>query len=309
MLKDLSHLPRTTDDAPGLAPDDDDTFIRLLVDEEANRPSKPKVSETLSRHSAAGDCLKKVALLRDGVETEGFDLSFFHVVSNGTMYHEAWQNALMRWAAQFDSPPIKVSFEVPTTIEDLTSGSCDALLEIPNVTRPTRHVLELKTTGEFSFDKCAGTGRSATAEGPKASHLVQLALNMMGLDADKGTLVYVRWSAISAPQAEKKGLTDTQRFGASWTFTREQMQPLADEWLEFLRWVRDHPTEKVPRFVPFTDMPKGARLNPETGAWAKVEEIDGEATVTDSGAIWGGSMCLHYCQAAEACKKQYAEGK
>ena len=293
----LDHLPTAADAPDGLAPDADDTFVRVLVDEEAQRESKPKVADTLSRHSAAGDCLRKVALLRDGVEPDGFDLSFYHNVSNGTLYHEAWQAAMARTYGD------RIAFEVGTTIEDLTSGSCDAFIADEG------HVLELKTTGEFSFDKCAGTGRSSTAEGPKSAHMVQLALNVMGLDAAKGTLVYVRWSALSAPQAERKGLTDTQRFGAQWTFTREQLQPLADEWLDLLRWVRDHPTEEAPRWVGFGEMPKGARLNPETGAWTKVEEQDGQTVVTDSGAVWGGSMCKHYCTVAEACRKQYVEGK
>ena len=297
----LDHLPTSTE-KEGLAPDEDTTFVTPLVEQLAQRPRKPQVSETLSRHSSAASCLKRVALLRDGVEPEPMDLAGLHVTNIGTLVHEAWQAALAEWAAQFDSPPIKVSFEVPTTIEDLTSGSCDALLEIPNVTRPTRHVLELKTTGGFGYKM--QVGERGKAQGPKSAHMVQLALNVMGLDADKGTLVYLSNEAISKAAAERKGIDEVTRFGAQWTFTREQLQPLADEWLEQLRWVRDNPTEAVPRFWPH-ETPKGARIvDPEASRWE--HHVDGQ--VVDTGSVWGGSGCL-YCPTQKACIEALRDGK
>jgi hypothetical protein len=293
-VKDLSHLPRAQE-IEGLAPDADTTFVTVLVDELAKQPPKPKVSDTLSRHSSAASCLKREALLRDGVEPEPMDLAGLHVTNIGTMVHEAWQDAL---AHTYGDP--YVQFEVPTTIEDLTSGSCDALLTLPD---HPRHVLELKTTGGYGYKLMVG--ERGIAQGPKSSHMVQLALNVMGLDADKGTLVYLSNEAISAGAAEGKGFSEANRFGAQWTFTREQLQPLADEWLAQLAWVRDHPTDEVPRFVPH-EMPKGARLNPETGTWTL--EIDGE--IVDTGSYWSkGAGCLFYCPVAEACRKRYAEGK
>jgi hypothetical protein len=148
-------------------------------------------------------------------------------------------------------------------------------------------------------------GERGAAQGPKSSHMVQLALNVMGLDADKGTLIYLSNEAISKGAAEGKGIDEATRFGAQWTFTREQLQPLADEWLKQLEWARDHPTEEVPRFIPH-EMPKGARLNPETGSWTLVDGDD----IVDTGSYWSkGAGCLHYCPVSEACRKAYAEGQ
>jgi hypothetical protein len=291
-VKDLSHLPRAQE-VEGLAPDDDTTFVTVLVDELAKQPPKPKAADTLSRHSSAASCLKREALLRDGVEPEPMDLAGLHVTHIGTLIHESWQAALKRKYPD-------VELEPTSSIGALTSGHADGMLAYLH---DNKRVLELKTEGEFSFDKQAGI--KGPAEGPKSSHMVQLALNVVAHNADSGTLVLLRRSSISAPQAERFGIDVVRRFGAQWTFTREQLQPLADEWLAQLAWVRDHPTDEVPRFVPH-EMPKGARLNPETGTWT--HEIDGD--IVDTGSYWSkGAGCLHYCNVAEACRKRYAEGK
>lgn len=293
-FKDLSHLPAPTE-AEGLLPDDDHSFVTVLVDELAKQPSKPQMSDTLTRHSSAASCLKRVALLRDGVEPEPMDLAGHHVTNIGTLVHEAWQGAL---AHTYGDP--YVSFEVGTTIEDLTSGSCDAVIRHPD---KAPHVLELKTVAGTSYEYMVGL--KGAAQGPKTSHMYQLALNVMGLDADKGTLVYLSRDSISAGKARRAGISEPMRCGASWSFTREQLQPMADEWLTALRFVRDNPTEKVPRWV-MGEMPKGARLNPETGTWTL--ERDGQ--VLDTGEYWfRGAGCLDYCPVSEACQKRYAEGK
>jgi hypothetical protein len=292
-VKDLSHLPRAQE-VEGLAPDADTTFVTVLVDELAKQPPKPKAADTLSRHSSAASCLKRVALLRDGVEPEPFDLASLHMARIGTLMHEDWQGAVQRrWP--------DAELEPPSTLGDLTSGSSDTLLRgyLPGEDR----VIELKSTAITSYEYLIGLKGPAT--GPKTTHMVQLALNVVGHDAGSGVLVYFGRSAVSAGKAESKGLSEALRIGAQWTFTREQLQPLADEWLAQLEWVRDHPTDEVPRFVPH-EMPKGARLNPETGAWT--QEVNGD--IVDTGSYWSkGAGCLHYCSVSEACRKAYAEGK
>lgn len=289
-FKDLSHLPATTE-AEGLLPDDDSSFVTVLVDELAKQPSKPQVSDTLTRHSSAASCLKRVALLAEGVEPEPMDLAGHHVTNTGTLLHEAWQAALARKHGD------NIGFEVPTVIDDLTSGSCDAFL------RDENHVLELKTVAGTSYEYMVGL--KGPAQGPKTSHMYQLALNVMGLDADKGTLVYLSRDSISAGKAQRAGISEPLRIGAAWSFSRDQLQPMADEWLTALRFIRDNPTEKVPRWV-MGEMPKGARLNPETGTWTL--ERDGQ--VLDTGEYWfKGAGCKDYCPVQEICAKRYAEGK
>lgn len=285
LKKDLTDLP-TESEPEGLQPDDSSEFVTVLVDELAKQPRKPQVADTLTRHSSAASCLYRVALLRDGVTPEPMDLAGHHVTNMGTLMHEAWQDALER------AYPDNIGFEIGSTIEDLTSGSCDAVLYGDDGSAD--HVLELKSTGGFAHKMMVG--ERGTAQGPKSEHMVQLALNVMGLDADKGTLVYLSREAISIGAAERKGIDEVTRFGAQWTLTRDQLQPLADEWLEQLRWVRDHPTEQVPRFVPHST-PKGARIvDPNRSRW---EMRDGDEVI-DTGDVWGGSGCL-YCPVKTEC--------
>lgn len=300
-FKDLSHLPAPTE-AEGLLPDSDSTFVTVLVDELAKQPSKPQVSDTLTRHSSTASCLKRVALLRDGVEPEPMDLAGHHVTHIGTLVHEAWQSALGRYC---DERKMSYSFEAPSTLEDLTSGSADAFLweNHPTQDRLIKHVLELKTVAGTSYEYMVGL--KGPAQGPKTSHMYQLALNVMGLDADKGSLVYLSRDSISAGKAQRAGISEPLRIGAAWSFDRSQLQPMADEWLTALRFIRDNPTEKVPRWV-MGEMPKGARLNPETGTWTL--ERDGQ--VLDTGEYWfKGAGCKDYCPVAEECRKRYAEGE
>lgn len=299
-FKDLSHLPKPSDEKAGLLPDPDPEFVTPLVewlesgvDEDIHLKyelDKPQVSTTLTRHSSAASCMKKVALIRDGVPQEKMDGAGISVTAYGTIIHEMWQRALeWKWPGRFD-------FEVGSVIGDLTSGSCDAL------EKDGSRGLELKSKGGFQYK--FAVGERGAAQGPKSSEMVQLALNVMGHDAESGTLIYLATESISGPAAARKGIDDVTRFGAQWTFTRDQLQPLADEWLAQLEWIRDHPTTEVPRYVPH-EMPKGARLNPESGAWTL--ERGGE--VVDSGAVWSGSLCTHYCPVPEPCRKRFAEGE
>lgn len=147
-------------------------------------------------------------------------------------------------------------------------------------------------------------GERGVAQGPKTAHMVQLALNVMGHDADRGTLVYLATEGISKAAAERKNIGDIRRFGAQWTFTREQLQPLADEWLERLRWVRDHTTDETPRFWP-DETPVGGRIvDPQVSRW---ELRDGD-DVIDTGQVWGGQGCA-YCPVQTECIKRWADGR
>lgn len=292
-MKDLSHLPTEAPKDDGTPPDLDDTFVRVLVDELAAAPPKPQVADTLTRHSAAGSCLKKVALIADGVTPEPMDLAGFHVTNIGTLIHEAWQAALERQHGD------AIRFEVLSTIEDLTSGSCDAVITEGD----HQHVLELKTEGEFGFDMISGLKSDPPA--PKPTHLMQLALNVVGLGADKGTLVYLRRSSHSAGSARRFKLGEVSRFGVQFTFSRDDLDPVADEWLTMLRFIRDNSVDAVGRHVPRV-MPKGARLNPESGVWTLQ---DGDA-VLDSGEYWAkGAGCKDYCGVRDECVARWTDGR
>lgn len=306
LRKDLSDLPAPSKPEAGRAPDDDNTYVTVIVEALRNgiawdlpveyNPDKPQAdADTLTRHSKAATCMKEVALERDGVHREPMDDAGLHVTFIGTLMHAAWQRALEeRWP--------DIEFEAPSTVSGLTSGSADGL----RAYRPDmRKALELKSEGEFKFDKQVIGIHGKPPTGPEPSHMAQLALNVVGHDADAGTLVLLRRSSISAGQAEKRGISDVHRFGAQFTFSREELQPWADEWLEQLRWIADHPTDEVPRFMPH-QMPRGAKVvDPSSGRW---EVRDGD-DVLDTGAVWGGAKCKYYCSVAAACLEQWREGK
>lgn len=303
-VKDLSHLP-TANKPEGLAPDDDPVYVRMLVEEMERRGAwslefdydvdKPQVSDTMSRHSSANSCLKAAALNRDGVERDPMDPAGLWVTFLGTMAHDAFQSAL---SSHLDDD---VEFEVGSTFSDLTSGSCDALVHEPEP-GIGREVIELKTCGGFLYK--LAIGERGVAQGPKSAHLVQLALNVVGHDADRGTIVYLSTEAVSIGAAERKGIDEWTRFGAQWSFSREHLEPLADAWLERLAWVRDHETDETPRFWP-DETPLGARIvDPNSSRW---ELRDGE-DIVDTGSVWGGSGCL-YCNVRTACIKAWADGR
>lgn len=298
--RDLSDLPRPTQ-TEGVTPDPSPRFVTALVDELALRPRKPKAADTLSRYSSAAVCIKRTELLARGVEPEPMDLAGLHVTNIGTLIHEAWQASLGRKYA--DEPgEWSVQFETKTSIEDLTSGASDAVLTFTDDANVMhREVLELKTTGGFGYKLMVG--ERGNAQGPKAGHIVQLALNVMALDADRGTLIYLTNEAISKGIAERKGFDEVTRFGAEWSFTREQLQPHADEELARLREIqrRMDAGERIPRFVPY-EMPKGAEVRDvDKSQWTLT---DGEQ-VTDTGSVWGGSYCA-YCPVREACREELA---
>lgn len=304
LRKDLTDLPAASKPT-GLAPDEDDTFVRVLVDELAKRPPKPKAGDTLSRHSAAGSCMMQVALLRDGVEPEPMDMAGLHVTNIGTLLHEAWQDAL------YTALGGKVDFEAPTVIEDLTSGSCDAVTYDDN-DQPD-HVYELKTCAATQYEYMIGM--KGAPQGPKFDHKVQLALNVQGHGAPAGTLIYLARSSVSKGKSERANLSESLRLGAQWSFPWEAegcdhadgcrcLKPLADDWLAALRFVRDNPTSEVPRWV-MGEMPKGARLNPASGMWTLQRDDD----VLDSGSYWSkGTGCVHYCPVRDACVAQWEGG-
>lgn len=303
LKKDLTDLPSPGKDE-GLQPDTDDTYTTVLVNRLRQgidwtlpveyHVNKPQADlDTLTRHSKAATCMKEVALERDGVDREPMDDAGLHVTFLGTLLHAAWQQAIAEtWP--------DVVFEQSSTLQGLTSGSCDGLRAYDP---SNRHVLELKTEGEYSYD--LQIGLKGAPAGPKPSHLAQLALNVVGHDADRGTVVLMRRSSISAGQAERHNLDTVRRFGAQFTLSREQLQPYADQWLAQLEWIRDHDTDDVPRHHPH-EMPKGAVVvDPLVGRW----ELHQDGDIVDTGAVWGDNKCRHYCSVRDACIERWKDGR
>ena len=293
-VKKVHDLP-TAPARDGLLPDAEPRFGPVLAQAlmDASTP-KPVVGDAPMRFSDAGTCARALALAAIDAEREPMDLSGHHVTNMGTLVHEAWQAALGEVYGD------RITFEVSATIHDedgrlLAGGSCDGLLVEDD---GTRTLLELKTVGGFAYKM--QVGERGRAEGPKNEAIIQAALNARAHDADRIVLVSLARDAISKGLAERKGFDEVTRFSAEWTFTREQLDEVADLELKRVGRVLDLLDDGLlaPRHLP--DMPQGARIvDTERGRW---ELRDGDAVVDTGSTWWCG-----YCPFQPTCRTQGAD--
>jgi len=193
--------------------------------------------------------------------------------------------------------------DTPEDIDALDTGD----VPIPMVFRQTRKTIayELKTVGGFAFKGAVGAARKGTpAEGPKAAHLLQAAINGRAVDADEVIVGYLAKECISARVAKSYGLSDVGRFAAEWTLTREQYEPLADLEAERVAGILDLVADGKLAARKSPEMPVGAEVtDPETGAYeVRLRTEDGEVTVTDTGSTWECDYCSYQtlCATTEA---------
>jgi hypothetical protein len=203
--RDLSDLPPA-----GLAPDDSPRFISVLVDEwaDARDDDKPTANGTPFRHSDAGKCARAISYTAAGIpRSDPMDITGVWNTSLGTLIHEQWQEALQRrW------PDAEVEVTCSMVGAD-GSGHIDAVIrDYPSPLRsdaPWVIAYELKTVGGFGFKAAVGAARKGTpAEGPKAAHLLQAAINGRAVDADEVIVGYLAKECISANVARRFGITD-----------------------------------------------------------------------------------------------------
>ena len=292
--RDLSDLPPA-----GLAPDDTPRFISVLVDEwaDARDDDKPTANGTPFRHSDAGKCARAISYTAAGIpRSDPMDITGVWNTSLGTLIHEQWQEALQRrW------PDAEVEVTCSMVGAD-GSGHIDAVIrDYPSPLRsdaPWVIAYELKTVGGFGFKAAVGAARKGTpAEGPKAAHLLQAAINGRAVDADEVIVGYLAKECISANVARRFGITDdVGRFAAEWTLTREQYEPLADLEAERVAGILDLVDAGKLAARKSPEMPPGAEVtDPETGAYeVRLRDEDSEVIVTDTGSTWECDYCAHH---------------
>ena len=296
--RDLSDLPPA-----GLAPDDSPRFISVLVDEwaDARDDDKPTANGTPFRHSDAGKCARAISYTAAGIpRSDPMDITGVWNTSLGTLIHEQWQEALQRrW------PDAEVEVTCSMVGAD-GSGHIDAVIrDYPSPLRsdaPWVIAYELKTVGGFGFKAAVGAARKGTpAEGPKAAHLLQAAINGRAVDADEVIVGYLAKECISANVARRFGITDdVGRFAAEWTLTREQYEPLADLEAERVAGILDLVDAGKLAARKSPEMPPGAEVtDPETGAyevrvWAEDPNTgNADFIPTDTGSTWECDYCAH----------------
>lgn len=300
--RDLSDLPP----ANGLTPDPSPRFVGALVEEWAkdHHDDKPTAHGTPFRHSDAGKCARAISYTAAGIpKSDPMDITGVWNTRLGSLIHDLWQEALRRrW------PDAEVEVTCSTVGAD-GSGHIDAVIrtECSDCDRCTdgwRTVAyELKTVGGFGFKAAVGAARKGTpAEGPKAAHLLQAAINGRAVDADEVVVGYLAKEAISATVAKRFGIEDDLgRIAAEWTFTREQYEALADGEAKRVAGILALVADGKLAARKSPEMPTGAEVtDPETGAYEVRlrTEDDGETVVADTGSTW---ECAPYCNFHTLC--------
>lgn len=226
-------------------------LTHLLAEKWRQRPDKPTARGTLMRYSSAGSCARQMgynALSLKNAEAMG--AAGFNVLKTnpedagdvwapgiGTIIHEAMQAAIV------EIFPLAL-FEVSSQVGS-TSGSCDALLDsddvfsIAGVSLGGTHVLwELKTMGEYAWDKQVGINRMratrSTAAGPSLKAIAQAGMNALGIEGEladvhietilMGSVCVTALSKAKAGQLKMQGF---ERFGAETRISRDVWEPLA----------------------------------------------------------------------------------
>lgn len=185
------------------------------------------------------------------------------------------------------------------------SGSGDIVMEYDGVGT----AVEVKTVGGFKY-KLAATSFNGPPKGPDYGHIVQGLIAALAQGLERLVIVYVAMENVSVEQAEKMGLTDTQRFAAEWHFDVTRLNELLgaeqDRVAELLEAVERNDADPEttvlpPRELRTSEVPAGAIVqSTRTGAWTVVG-ADGD-TIVDTGKTW---MC-GYCRHRDQCEKDGA---
>lgn len=312
VARDNSTLPRSAPAIDGVlphAPRWGQALAAAWEQQSDHNDHKPHARDTPFRASDAGMCAHALGHKLIGSAVTGMDMSGHWNVGLGTIVHEKWQEVM---------PTLYPDAEFETTwdIDGVVSGSSDCVLVVERPTNgvllPVKVVLEGKTIGGYGFKSAIGV--QGNDVGPKHEHVIQLAMNVVGQDADEGTLIYWAKECLSATMLKKylkrePGPEDeAQRFTAEWTFSRDYLEPIALAEVNRLRRVAKVVAEgRLPRrVIPSTDLPQGhVIVDPQAtidkGRW-ETRNDDGE--VNGSGQWWG----CGYCRYRSACTTMLEAG-
>lgn len=304
---DLSHLPRQTETlTEGVAPDPVARFGPQLVEAWAQTErfatSLPVAKKGARfRHSDAGKCSRAIAYAALGLPRKALDSPAIWVMNLGHIVHDAIQQVLQDRYGDDIEVELKVgSNERAGHVDAVVSLPCDCEGDCEKCSGKGFAVasIEFKTVGGFAYKMAVGE-RSAP-QGPKFDHKVQAALNAAEVDADESVIVYLSKDAISVNAAKRKRFSETLRWCAEWTFSRDEYLPLAKREharvAGILALLDDGqlPARKIP------ELPDGAVIvDPASGRW----EARRNGQVVDVGTAWN---CA-YCPWQEICTKTPAE--
>lgn len=211
----------------------------LLARSWSESPDKPTALGTPLRYSSALGCARQMgyySIAAEKTNPQGPADSWAPGI--GTILHEELQERI----AEFLPGTL---FEVASSANEYVSGSADGLISTDEVLRETgvaltgTHVVwELKTMGEYAFDRQVGYNRRyarvGQGEGPKVEAITQAGMNAVGIERqetgviiDYLLLTSVTLAPVSVGKAHQMGLKNWERFGAEWLIPRHEWEPLA----------------------------------------------------------------------------------
>lgn len=288
LAKDLSGLPKAAPLSADPVPPDPvtwvlDPWIDAEVAAHHDEGVRPQAfADTDLRNSKAGGCARALGYYVAKVPpSDPFDIPGIIVTRNGTRQHDLIQDVLKDgglWAV-----------EVPVRLGTTTSGSADGQLgEDPG----QRVCWEHKNVGGYSYKKAMGIPpASRVPQGPMHSHIVQGALNALGMDAGELVVTYATWEAISRSLAARHKISERNRVVAQWTFLRKDWEPLARAELARMERIVDLVVDgELPaRVIPDPELPPGHRIeDPQSGAWMAHDQ---NGLAIEGGTTWQCSYC------------------
>jgi len=207
-----------------VAPTVTDSLLLELIQQHEERGPKATAFDTPLRFSSSGDCARALSYQAIGAEvTNPFDAPSIWVTTLGTLIHEKVQDAISR---RYPT----ATFEIKGQIPGVTSGHCDAY--IPDY--PGGPALyELKTMGGFAFEKSIGLKKQARKfadpEGPRASALMQAAINAYVHQCEWVIIGHISLEGISKGVAASVGMDDIARTIAEWKIPKDVWYPIAEQ--------------------------------------------------------------------------------
>jgi len=244
------------------------------------------------RFSDAGACARAIAYAALGTyPSDLMDQAGIFITTQGTIIHEAWQQALV--ARYGEDAEVEVTIQG----EDM-GGHIDAavhtekLIEVTST--PWVVVIEGKSVGGFRFKKAVGcppAGR--VAEGPSYNHVIQGALGAKAKDADELVVIYWTREAISVEAAARNGFDELGRIIAEWTYDRDTYMAIADrEITRIERVLKIVDQGELPwRVIPDPELPPGhVIVRPLEGGWV---QYDGDGIALRTGSTWHCNYCKY----------------
>lgn len=240
------------------------------------------------------------ARLAEHTVTEPLSIADHWRFALGSIVHDAFQTSV-----EALYPQAKRELRVNVVSVTMGAGTVDLVIELPGEgpEDPVKKVcVEIKTLNGYGFKRMVGD--RSNAEGPRHSSVVQLALNTVALDADEGVLIVLSMENLSPSAfakllnqlvrqgASPKGTEHWRRFCAEYTYSRDELDPIAEFENKRMAKIIEIVEEGglPPRSINDPEIPVRARIvDPTTGKWELLDPGTGAIRMT--GTTWHCGYC------------------